>query len=135
MLAAILSVLAEFDLPERPDINPESRFGTDPKPYLILFGVGFLIAVFGHILKVNLSASECSEYQNADSLKRKEKESPGFIERCLADLGPNQPGVTTPGAAVFKVAPQAKGFTLLVKDLFLPDTRKAAKIALPEASW
>ena len=46
-----------------------------------------------------------------------------------------QPGVPTPGAAVFKVAPEAKGFTLLVKDLFLPDTRKAAKIALPEAAW
>ena len=29
-------------------------------------------------------ASECSEYQNADSLRRKEKESPGFIKRCLA---------------------------------------------------
>jgi phospholipid/cholesterol/gamma-HCH transport system substrate-binding protein len=50
----------------------------------------------GHILKVNLAASECSEYQNADSLRRKEKESPGFISRCLAALGPNQPGVTTP---------------------------------------
>jgi hypothetical protein len=50
----------------------------------------------GHILKINLSASECSEYQNADSLRRKEKESPGFISRCLASLGPNQPGVTTP---------------------------------------
>jgi phospholipid/cholesterol/gamma-HCH transport system substrate-binding protein len=49
----------------------------------------------GHILKVNLSASECSDYQNADSLKRKERESPGFISRCLAALGPNQPGVTT----------------------------------------
>ena len=49
----------------------------------------------GHILKVNLSASECSDYQNADSLRRKEKESPGFLRRCLAALGPNQPGVTT----------------------------------------
>jgi hypothetical protein len=54
MLAAILSVLADFDLPKRPDIDPEPRFGTDPKPYLILFGVGFLIAVFGHILKVKV---------------------------------------------------------------------------------
>ena len=51
MLAAILSLLAEFDLPERPDISPDSKFGTDPKPYLILFGVGFLIAVLGHIFK------------------------------------------------------------------------------------
>ena len=52
MLTAILTLLAEFELPERPDINPEKRFGTDPKPYLILFGVGFLTAVFGHIFKV-----------------------------------------------------------------------------------
>ena len=50
----------------------------------------------GHILKVNLSASECSDYQNADSVKRKEKQEPGFISNCLASLGPNQPGVTTP---------------------------------------
>ena len=49
----------------------------------------------GHILKVNLSASECSDYQNADSVKRKEKQEPGFLSRCLAGLGPNQPGVTT----------------------------------------
>jgi virulence factor Mce-like protein len=49
----------------------------------------------GHILKVNLSASECSDYQNADSVKRKEKQEPGFIANCLASLGPNQPGVTT----------------------------------------
>jgi hypothetical protein len=54
MLAALLSLLAEFDLPERPDISPDSKFGTDPKPYLILFGVGFLIAVFGHIFKVKV---------------------------------------------------------------------------------
>jgi hypothetical protein len=46
-----------------------------------------------------------------------------------------QPSVPTPGAAVFKVAPEAKVFTLLVQDLFLPDTRKTAKIALPKASW
>ena len=46
-----------------------------------------------------------------------------------------QPSVPTPGAGVFKVAPEAKGFTLLVQDLFLSDTRKTAKIALPEASW
>ena len=49
----------------------------------------------GHILKVNLSASECSDYQNADSVKRKEQQEPGFLSRCLAGLGPNQPGVTT----------------------------------------
>jgi hypothetical protein len=54
MLAAILSLLAEFELPERPDISPDRRFGTDPTPYLILFGVGFLVAVLGHIMKVKV---------------------------------------------------------------------------------
>jgi hypothetical protein len=54
MLTAILSVLAEFDLPERPDISPDSKFGTDPKPYLILFGAGFLIAVLGHITQIKV---------------------------------------------------------------------------------
>jgi virulence factor Mce-like protein len=53
----------------------------------------------GHMLKVNLSATECSDFQNADSLRRKEKESPGFTKRCMAALGPNQPGVTTPDAS------------------------------------
>jgi len=50
----------------------------------------------GHILKVNLSATECSNFQNADSLRRQEKQTPGFLKRCGAFLGPNQPGVTTP---------------------------------------
>ena len=54
MLAALLALLAEFDLPDSPDINPDDRFGTDPKPYLILFGAGFLIAVAGHLFKVKL---------------------------------------------------------------------------------
>ena len=49
-----------------------------------------------YILKVNLFASECSEYQNAQSLKKREEESPGFYERCAARLGPSQPGITTP---------------------------------------
>lgn len=54
MLAALLAQLAELELPERPDIDPDEKFGTDPKPYLILFGVGFLTAVAGHIFKVKL---------------------------------------------------------------------------------
>jgi hypothetical protein len=46
VLSALALVLAQ--LPDTPD----PKFGTDPKPYLLLFGVGFLTAVFGHILKV-----------------------------------------------------------------------------------
>jgi hypothetical protein len=54
MLAALLTVLGQFDLPERPDLEPDKSLGTDPKPYLILFGVGFLTAVAGHIFKVKV---------------------------------------------------------------------------------
>lgn len=46
-----------------------------------------------------------------------------------------QPEVPTPGAAVFKVSPEAQEFTLLVKDLFLPDTRKTARVPLGEARF
>jgi hypothetical protein len=44
--SALALVLAQL-----PDL-PDPKFRTDPEPYLILFGAGFLIAVFGHILKV-----------------------------------------------------------------------------------
>lgn len=54
MLAALLALLAEFDLPERPDINPDEKFGTDPKPYLILFGAGFALGILGHLFKVKV---------------------------------------------------------------------------------
>lgn len=47
-MAALLAVLAEL-----PDL-PDPRFRTDPTPYLILFGAGFLTAVLGHIFKVKV---------------------------------------------------------------------------------
>jgi hypothetical protein len=48
VLAALVAVVAQ--LPELPD----PKFRTDPEPYLILFGVGFLVAVMGHIFKVKV---------------------------------------------------------------------------------
>ena len=48
MAAALLALVAQ--LPELPD----PKFRTDPEPYLILFGVGFLIAVLGHIMQVKV---------------------------------------------------------------------------------
>jgi ABC-type transporter Mla subunit MlaD len=50
----------------------------------------------GYMLKVDLFASECSDYQNLQSLKEKLKTDPGFYGRCAAILGPHQPGITQP---------------------------------------
>ena len=65
----------------------------------------------GHILKINLSASECSEYQNADSLRRKEKESPGFIEALPRRARPqparrhDRPTRPTPASTIRATSP------------------------------
>jgi virulence factor Mce-like protein len=50
----------------------------------------------GYMLKANLFVSECSDYQNADSLKAKLANDPEFIKRCGSYLGPNQQGITVP---------------------------------------
>ena len=47
-------------------------------------------------LKVNLYAGECSEYQNADTLKEHMADDPEFYARCASIVGPNQMGITTP---------------------------------------
>jgi hypothetical protein len=46
MLARLALVIAR--LPELPSRD----VGTDPKPYITVFAIGFLIAVVGHIFKV-----------------------------------------------------------------------------------
>ena len=48
----------------------------------------------GYMLKVDLFTSECSDYQNRQSLKEKLQKDPGFYARCAAILGPHQPGIT-----------------------------------------
>jgi phospholipid/cholesterol/gamma-HCH transport system substrate-binding protein len=50
----------------------------------------------GYMLKVNLFLSQCSDYQNLQSLKKKLKENPSFYAQCAAILGPHQPGITQP---------------------------------------
>jgi ABC-type transporter Mla subunit MlaD len=50
----------------------------------------------GYELKANLFVSECSDYQNADTLAAKLKTDPGFYKRCASILGPTQPGVLQP---------------------------------------
>ena len=50
----------------------------------------------GYMLKVNIFEGECSDYQNAHSLKEKLAEDPKFYERCASILGPHQQGITVP---------------------------------------
>jgi virulence factor Mce-like protein len=50
----------------------------------------------GYILKANLFHSECSEYQNKESLKKHLEEDPDFYKRCASILGPHQQGITVP---------------------------------------
>ena len=50
----------------------------------------------GYILKANLFHSECSEYQNAESLKEHLAEDPDFYKRCASIIGPHQQGITVP---------------------------------------
>jgi virulence factor Mce-like protein len=47
----------------------------------------------GYILKANLHAGECAEYQNLDTLKAHIADDPDFLNRCLSELGPNYPGL------------------------------------------
>ena len=68
----------------------------------------------GYMLKVNLFLSQCSDYQNLQSLKKKLKEDPSFYAQCAAILGPNQPGITQAdpsytGAQETHDAPRAAG--------------------------
>ena len=50
MRAEIIALLAQLDLGgEGPDLTPDRSLQTDPKPYLFLFGGGFVIATFGHL--------------------------------------------------------------------------------------
>jgi hypothetical protein len=48
MLAHLATVIAKL-----PDL-PSRDVGTDPKPYIALFGVGFLLAVIGHLFKAKV---------------------------------------------------------------------------------
>ena len=48
MLARLATVIAEL-----PDL-PSRDVGTDPKPYIAVFAIGFLIGIVGHIFKVKV---------------------------------------------------------------------------------
>jgi hypothetical protein len=48
MLARLVTVIAEL-----PDL-PSRDVGTDPKPYVAVFAIGFLIGVAGHLFKVKV---------------------------------------------------------------------------------
>ncbi len=46
----------------------------------------------GYALKIDLSVGECGSYTDADNVRA----NPEKYERCNQNLGPNQPGITTP---------------------------------------
>jgi ABC-type transporter Mla subunit MlaD len=48
----------------------------------------------GYILKIDLFASKCSDYQNLKSLKQEMAKDPSFFKDCAAVLGPSLPGIT-----------------------------------------
>ena len=48
MLARLATVIAQL-----PDL-PSRDVGTDPKPYVAVFAIGFLIGVIGHLFKVKV---------------------------------------------------------------------------------
>ena len=53
MSAEIIALLAQLDLSGRgPDLTPDKSLQADPTPYLILFGIGFVVATFGHITRL-----------------------------------------------------------------------------------
>jgi ABC-type transporter Mla subunit MlaD len=49
-----------------------------------------------YILKANLFQNNCSDYQNAESLKEELASNPDFLKECAAYLGPSQQGVLQP---------------------------------------
>ena len=47
-----MALLAQLDLRDKgPDLTPDNAVETDPTPYLILFGVGFVIGAIGHLTR------------------------------------------------------------------------------------
>ena len=101
-LKIVLEHLNDRDFAVEPDPrSPEGGKGFTGLEALLrwVYANTLAINIFdqnGYILKINLHESECSEYQNAESLKEHLKEDPDFYRRCAALLGPNQPGITTP---------------------------------------
>jgi ABC-type transporter Mla subunit MlaD len=61
-----------------------------------------------HILKVDLFASKCSDYQNLDSLKAKMQQDPSFFSDCAAVLGPNLTGITQPDPTATRASSASK---------------------------
>jgi hypothetical protein len=88
----------------------------------------------GYMLKVDLFISECSDYQNLQSLKEKLKTDPQFYARCAAILGPHQPGITQrdpsfTGAQLVKERSVAKSRSKKRP----PDTAPKAPVSPPAA--
>jgi len=61
-----------------------------------------------YLLKAQLFFSECSDYQNKESLKAKMAEDPEFYNRCASRLGDNQQGILQPDPTEGRVPAQAQ---------------------------
>jgi virulence factor Mce-like protein len=72
--------------------------------------------VNGYILKINLFASECGDYQNEVTIKEKIHEDPKFLEKCHSSLGPNLPGITSPDPTEGQFKPPARRRSASKKD-------------------
>src|SRR4051794_24127253 len=80
-----------------------------------------------HILKVDLFASKCSNYQNVDSLKQMMQKDPTFYSDCAAILGPNQPGITQADPTATQRASAAKEAKATKRDRSQAGQRAASK--------
>ncbi|HET8755481.1 MAG TPA: MlaD family protein [Solirubrobacteraceae bacterium] len=139
-LAIVLTDLGDRDRAvERDPRSPGGKGYTGMEALLqYVFDQTMAINAFdsnGYMLKVDLFLSECSDYQNLQSLKEKLKQDPQFYARCAAILGPHQPGITQPdpsftGAQLVKEKSVAKS-----RDKTrAPDTQPKTPAAPPAAS-
>ena len=50
----------------------------------------------GHVLRVGVTVTKCTPFQNLATIRQNEASDPNFLEDCNQWLGPDQPGLTTP---------------------------------------
>lgn len=90
-----------FAVEEDPDSPGGKGYTGLEAPLQYIYDQSLALNIFdqrGYALKINLNAGKCREYTTADDVNASE-ESRAEYERCNQNLGPNQPGITTPDPA------------------------------------